>query len=133
MPYLPDTNSWIYYLKGSRPNLTRRIDATPATEIVTCSIIWAELLHGALKYSLPDRRLKVVDSVLSLFKSFPFDDDAAQQYALIRDQLERRGETIGPHDLMIAAIAISQGFTVVTSDRHLSRVQGLRVEDWTAS
>ena len=133
MLYLPDTNSWIYYLKGSRPTLTHRIDATPASEIVTCSIIWAELLHGAFKYGLPQRRLNAIDSVLSLFKSFPFDNDAAHQYALIRDQLERRDETIGPHDLMIAAIAISQGFTVITSDRHLSRVQGLTVEDWTAA
>lgn len=39
---------------------------------------------------------------------------------------------IGPNDLMIAAICLVHGLTLVTSNTsEFSRVTGLRVEDWT--
>ena len=39
---------------------------------------------------------------------------------------------IGPNDLMIASVARARGFILVTSNiREFSRVDGLRVEDWT--
>ena len=51
---------------------------------------------------------------------------------LARDALETRGEIIGPHDLLIAAIALTHRLTLVTNNREFSRVPGLMTEDWTA-
>jgi tRNA(fMet)-specific endonuclease VapC len=68
---------------------------------------------------------------LSPFFSLPFDDAAARHYAEIRDDLESRGQTIGPNDLLIAAIARTHGLTLVSNNREFSRVVGMHVEDWT--
>jgi len=64
--------------------------------------------------------------------SLPFDDAAAQSYGEIRYGLEIRGETIGPNDLKIAAICISNGLTLVSGNiSKFGRIAGLAVEDWT--
>ena len=44
------------------------------------------------------------------------DDDAARRYAEIRDDLEIRGEIIGPNDLLIAAIALTHNLVLVTNN-----------------
>jgi tRNA(fMet)-specific endonuclease VapC len=65
------------------------------------------------------------------FVSFSFDDAAAEIYGTIRARLERAGTTIGPNDLLIAAIALNQKATLVTHNtREFSRVEDLLLEDW---
>jgi tRNA(fMet)-specific endonuclease VapC len=62
----------------------------------------------------------------------PFDDNAAAHAAEIRGSLERRGQPIGSYDTLIAGHARSRGIIVVTGNiSEFSRVEGLRVEDWS--
>jgi tRNA(fMet)-specific endonuclease VapC len=61
----------------------------------------------------------------------PLDKAAALAYGVIRADLARRGQLIGPNDVLIAAIALVAKMTVVTyNTREFSRVGGLVVEDW---
>jgi tRNA(fMet)-specific endonuclease VapC len=129
--YLLDTNTWIYYLKRAGSSVEERLRKTPANDVAVCSIVWAELLHGARKYEKREERVNRIERTLSPFVSLPFDDAAARQYAVIRDTLESRGEIIGPNDLFIAAIARTHGLTIVTNYRLFGRVDGLVVEDWS--
>lgn len=47
----------------------------------------------------------------------------------IRAALERKGETVGAHDLIIAATAISLDYTVFTANvRDFEKIEGLRHE-----
>ena len=63
----------------------------------------------------------------------PFDDVAARSYGIIRAALETAGQSIGPNDTLIAAIALANGLTIVTHNTsEFRRVQGLLVEDWEA-
>ena len=63
--------------------------------------------------------------------SLPFDDQAASIYGQIRADLAGKGLSIGPNDLMIAAIALAKGVTLVTHNtREFNRVAGLSIEDW---
>ena len=132
MRYLLDTNVWIHYLKSAAP-VEERLRQTPARDIAVCSVVWAELLHGARKYGRREERLARIERTLSPFHSLPFDDAAARRYAEIRDELETRGNIIGPNDLLIAAIAIANDLTLVTSDSEFSRIERLRTEDWLAA
>ena len=132
MRYLLDTNVWTHYLKFAAP-VEDRLRQTPARDIAVCSVVWAELLHGARKYGRREERVAKVERTLSPFRSLPFDDAAARHYAEIRDDLETRGAIIGPNDLLIAAIALANDLTLVTSDREFSRIEGLRTEDWLAT
>jgi tRNA(fMet)-specific endonuclease VapC len=60
-----------------------------------------------------------------------FDVAAAEHYGDLRAELERRGQTIGPLDLLIAAHARSLGATLVTGNtREFRRVPKLAVLSW---
>ena len=52
----------------------------------------------------------------------------ARVHAEVWSQLAERGETIGAHDLWIAAAAVAHGLGVATRNgSHFERVPGLRV------
>jgi tRNA(fMet)-specific endonuclease VapC len=131
MAFLLDTNSWIHYLKFADSPIRTRLAALTPGEVLSCSVVRAELLHGAEKYGNRDRRGATVVQTLAPFKSLTFDDDASAIYARVRHELELNGNIIGPYDLQIAAIALCNGATLVTSDTaEFSRVRDLAVEDW---
>ena len=131
MPWLLDTNVWIHYLKGRNATLGTRIDQTDETDLRVCSVVKAELLHGALRYAKPNDRTDRVRETLDPYDSLPFDDAAAESYARIRHDLEQQGHVIGPNDLLIAAICLANDCTLVTSNTaEFSRVPGLKCEDW---
>lgn len=130
--YLLDTNIWILLLKQPPVPLRTRLKQQLPDGILVCSVVKAELWHGARKYQKPDERLATVDALLAPYVSLPFDDSAARHYADIRHHLESRGQTIGPNDLQIAAICLAHDLTLVsTNTSEFRRVPGLKVEDWT--
>ncbi len=130
--YLLDTNIWILLLKQPPSCLRQRLDAEDAGKIATCSIVKAELWHGALKYQNVQRRQATVENLLVPYASYPFDDEAARHYGTIRHDLETRSQVIGPNDLKIAAICLPHALTLVSSNTNeFSRVAGLKLEDWT--
>lgn len=84
-----------------------------------------------MKYGNPERRLAILSETLAPYASLPFDDLAAERYADIRHTLEKAGNIIGPQDILIAAICLSRGCTLVTSNtREFARIPGLLIEDW---
>ncbi len=131
MPYLLDTNVWINYFKQPSSAIQAKLSLLQPAEVVSCSIVKSELLHGAEKYANRDRRQALVMETLAPFRSIPFDDDAAVIYARIRHELELAGRVIGPYDLQIAAICLLHDCTLVTSNvGEFSRIEGLAIEDW---
>jgi tRNA(fMet)-specific endonuclease VapC len=132
MQYLLDTNIWIVYLKEISGEIRRRLEQTAPADIAVWSVVWAELLHSARKYEKREVREHRIEVTLDPFVCLPFDLNSARRYAHIRDQLEKKGETIGGNDMMIAAIALANDPAVVTNNvREFNRVEGLRVEDWS--
>ncbi|MEO5715962.1 MAG: type II toxin-antitoxin system VapC family toxin [Luteolibacter sp.] len=132
MRYLLDTNAIIFALKDAQGRTALRIGQTPHDDMLICAVVETELYHGATKYGLLTRRQAVLGAFLEPFHSLPFDSDCVPHYAAVRDDLERQGRIIGGNDLMIAAIALTHGLTVVTNNcQEFGRVPGLRVEDWS--
>ncbi len=65
------------------------------------------------------------------FLSLPFEDRAAAEYARVRADLAAQGTPLGPNDLLIAAIALAHGLTLVTHNTvEFRRVTGLALDDW---
>lgn len=133
MKYLLDSNTCIGWLRKNQPQIVQRIKATPPTDIALCSIVVGELLFG-VERSDPSRRVQASENLeefQKLFLSLPFDDEAAEIYARVRADLTTRGLLIGGNDMMIAAIALAHGLTLVTHNTgEFSRIPGLQLEDW---
>jgi tRNA(fMet)-specific endonuclease VapC len=131
--YLLDTNTCIGWLRQNQPQIVARIQAQTQTDIVLCSVVVAELLFG-VERSDPAHRANTAMRVQQLrqqFTSLPFDDVAAEHYGRIRADLTDRGLLIGGNDMLIAAIALASGSTLVTHNTpEFSRIAGLLIEDW---
>ena len=133
MTWLLDTNAWIVLLKSTNRHLISRLAQRQDGEVLMCSVVKAELWHGAHKYGNRDARLSRLEELFARHPSLPFDDAAAWHYADIRHCLEINGQVIGPNDLKIAAICRANHLRLVTSNvGEFQRVPGLDVEDWTA-
>jgi tRNA(fMet)-specific endonuclease VapC len=131
MSFLLDANACIKYLNGRSERIRQRLEAVQPRDVVLCSVVKAELVYGALKSARTAENLARIEDFASRFVSFPFDDAAAAAYGEVRARLERQGTPIGPNDLLIAAIALTRGATLVTHNtREFGRIKELRLEDW---
>ena len=75
-----------------------------------CVVTVAELLHGVERTDTETRKIRrqaFVEKVIELIPVFPFDSGVARIYAKIWASLMQRGFTVGAHDLIITATAIS--------------------------
>jgi tRNA(fMet)-specific endonuclease VapC len=103
-------------------------------QVAIAPITAAELLHGVHRADSEARRLKrsnFVEGILATLPIIPYTLDVARHHARIWAQLEQRGETIGPHDYLLAATCLATGDAVVTTnEREFQRVPGLVVENW---
>jgi tRNA(fMet)-specific endonuclease VapC len=131
--YLLDTNTCIGWLRQKQPQIVARIQAQAQTDIVLCSVVVGELLFG-VERSDPVYRANTgmrVQQLRQQFTSLPFDDAAAEHYSRIRADLTEQGLLIGGNDMLIAAIALANGCTLVTHNTtEFSRVADLVIEDW---
>ena len=128
-----DTNLVVTALRGRTPAvLVERIRQAGPLGIVVPEMVRAELLHGCLKSDRPEENLGLVARFLAPYRRLVFGSEAAGHYAEIRAELERRGELIGPNDLVIAATVRAVGAVLVTNNvSEFERVPGLVCEDWT--
>jgi tRNA(fMet)-specific endonuclease VapC len=129
--YLLDTNACIRILNNSSGSLVARLQQHMPEEICLSSVVKAELIYGAHRSSRAANNLRLLRRFFEPFVSLPFDDHCADQYGLIRSELERAGTPIGPNDLIIAATAMTHDLILVTNNvREFGRVVGLQIEDW---
>ena len=128
--FVLDTNTLIHALKG-RGRVRERIAGVSPDQVGIPAVVVYELEWGTLRAHDPDKRRKDLARILSVVDVLPLDRDAAERSAKIRRELERKGETIGPLDLLIAGIAMARGGTLVTHNvTEFGRIPGLAVEDW---
>jgi tRNA(fMet)-specific endonuclease VapC len=131
--YLLDTNAVANYLNKRPIILVRRFHQEDPWEMALCSVVKAELLFGAWRSAQRQRVMDQVEELFGQLPSLPFDDTAAEVCGRVRAELASQGRPIGPNDVMIAAIALAHGLTLVTHNTgEFGRVPNLRLEDWQA-
>lgn len=136
MAWLLDTNTCIYLLTGKHPdyqrNILARLDALPRNERpVISSVVLSELQYGIRKSRWRKANQALLDEFLLDFNISDYGASAAVFYGELRTDLEKRGRSIGPMDMMIAAHALALDATLVTHNtREFARVKGLRLENW---
>ena len=130
MSFLLDTSVLVEFLRSKPPGaLVRRLSQVPTRERWTSVVTVSQLLIAARVEEDP-RLMQNVVRLVSAIRVAPYDLGAAQSFARYRAKLEGDAET---DDVMIAAIAASRNYTLVTRRVELfSRFVKLRIEDWTS-
>jgi tRNA(fMet)-specific endonuclease VapC len=105
------------------------------TEIAIASVVWHELWYGC--YRLPPSTKRTVieaylkDVVARTIPILPYDQRAALWHAEERARLTQIGRTPPFADGQIAAVATTNGLSLVTFNHDdYTAFQDLRLEDW---
>ncbi|MBR4570661.1 MAG: type II toxin-antitoxin system VapC family toxin [Candidatus Riflebacteria bacterium] len=132
MKYMLDTNICIFIIKHKPDKVINKFLKLKSNDICISSITFAELSYGVEKSQAKTKNRIALTLFLSNIEIMPFDSQAAEEYGIVRTELEKAGQPIGPLDTQIAAHARSLDLTLVTNNtREFKRVSKLTVEDWT--
>jgi tRNA(fMet)-specific endonuclease VapC len=130
-----DTNVVIDALGARAPKVAGRLDAELArgTALFVSSVVVFELRYGIAKSRDREHNAaRLAKFFTASIGVLPFDHDDAAEAGEIRTELERRGKSIGPYDVMIAGQARRRGFALVSANRReFDRIPGLLVADWS--
>lgn len=130
MRYLLDTNIVSEMIRNPHGGVAARIRDVGEAQVATSIIVAAELRYGAARKA-SSRLTAQVEAVLGALEVVPFEEPADRVYGVLRSGLEQKGQPIGGNDLLIAAQALSLGFTLVTAnEREFSKIDDLQCENW---
>ncbi len=128
--YLLDTNILSDLVRKPQGNVAKNIARVGERIICTSIIVASELRFGAEKRNFK-ALTNQINTILSAVDILPFEVPSDLYYAETRNYLERKGQSIGPNDLLIAAHCLSLDCIMVTANtREFSRIPKLRVENW---
>ena len=131
MDYLLDTSFLIGLWRGRGRGIEASFLAAHSDSVL--GVPWiakGEFLSGAV---IAEHDLEKVTGFLAGYPvSWP-DEQTLLQYATLYARLHAQRKLVGPNDLWIAAAAIGRDLPLLTRNvKEFSRVQGLRVVDYTA-
>jgi tRNA(fMet)-specific endonuclease VapC len=130
--YLLDTNTVSNLIKR-HPQVTQNLLAVPIHSVCISAITAGELAFGLAKRPEAVALKAAVNEFLRRVEVLPWNDAVAQTYGTLRAQMQSKGASLSALDMQIAAHALHLKAALISSDRALSQVPGLLVEDWTSS
>lgn len=128
-----DTDTCIAIIK-KHPVALKKLRGKSVGQVGISSITLGELALGAAKSNRPKETRDALEEFLLPLEVAGFDDTSAMVYGKVRASLEQRGRPIGPLDTLIGSHALEIDAILVTHNvREFSRIESLRLEDWTES
>ena len=128
--FLLDTDIIIYSLKGFSSVLEKMRAHTKDPQHISV-ITYGELVYGAEKSA---KRLSNLAKVRALAEIFPIINATPAVmtcYGQLNALLKKKGTTVDSMDLIIAATAITGGYTLVTNNtKHFKKIPGLHITNW---
>jgi tRNA(fMet)-specific endonuclease VapC len=109
-----------------------RLAGLRGSEVGIPIVAVAELAYGARRSSRAAQNLERIGSLRRSIATLPLTEAVADRYAVVRADLESRGQAKSDFDLLIACTAIEEEATLVTADAALldGTIAGLRAENW---
>lgn len=130
MHYLIDTNIIIYRLKNLgnvNANFLKNKDNHMSLSVIS----YGELVFGAKKSKAVEKNMETVNAIKSIFPLLEITSEIMNIFGEIKVYTQKIGKTIDDMDLLIAATAITNNFTLVTHNtKHFENIPNLKVEDW---
>ena len=124
-----DSDVCIEILRGNARVIEKR--RTVEDDVATTWITASELAYGAEKSRDPGQNITLVTEFLATLPVLVVDLPSALEFGRWKTKLERSGMRVADADLLVAAIALARGASLVTGNRkHYERIENLRIEDW---
>ena len=132
MKFMLDTNICIYLIKQKPVKVLKHFKSSSIGDIGISTISLAELRYGVSKSQHVEKNHQALNEFILPLEVADFDGKAAEEYGIIRADLEKKGKPIGSMDMLIGAHAISLGATLVTNNvRDFKEIKHLKVVDWS--
>ena len=127
--YLLDTNICIFAMRD-KYGVNERLESISPQQCYVANVTVMELRFGAYKSEKKEENLRIVNDFLSKVNVVPFAaaiDDFCQE----KLRLQSLGTPIEDYDLFIGCSAKVASLILVTDNvQHLSRIEGLEIENW---
>jgi len=102
-----------------------------AEPLVTTRLNIAELYVGVARSDYPKQEERALQAILDNFGVLEFDDKAAPLFGQITAYLQQIGRPAGDMDVLIAATAMANGYTLITRDKkHFANIPQLTIETY---
>ena len=126
-----DTNVMVALLKGSSEAVEKIGELVDKTNRVSITIITVyELLKGVYLSSKRQENLMDVRQAISNIQVLDLSPDACEEASNIYCELHKSGKLISEFDILIAAIAKTNGEAILTRDKHFRSIKGLELIKW---
>ena len=135
MRYVVDTNILSALMKGQKAAVARLL-ATPRLDVALPEPVAAEIAYGIARLPASRKRANL-EARFALFRNelqvVPWTTDVSNHFGRVKAALEKRGTIIEDFDIAIAAHALAHDAILATANsKHLRRIPGLSLEDWTS-
>ncbi len=132
--YLLDTDTSIAIMDDSPVHVRQQLKKNRVDEVGISTITLYELQYGVSKSRKRRRNSATLNSFLAYIQVLEWTRECAYSAGNLRAELEKRGNLIGPYDLLIAAHATTLGATLVTHNvKEFIQVDNLRIQDWVGT
>jgi tRNA(fMet)-specific endonuclease VapC len=123
--FLVDTD-WIIDSLHGRSSATQTLLELAPQGLAISLISYGELYQGAYYATDPLVALTGSRQFLRGKRLLPLTKVVMERFGVVRGDLQRRGQTIGDPDILIAATALHHDLTLLTRNlRHFTRIPGL--------
>lgn len=133
MKYVLDTNAVSALMKGDAV-IAARLRRVARADVVLPQPVVAEIAYGLARLPRSKRREALserFDLIRGELGRSPWTDLVSEHFGAIKATLERRGKRIEDFDAAVAAHALAESAVLVTANlRHMTRIDGLEVQDW---
>ena len=129
--YMLDTDMCSYIIKERPVSVLQHFQELNMESICISIVSYAELMYGVERSSSKRINHSVIRDFTRYLDVISWDIGAADEYAVLRTDLEAKGTPIGAMDMMIAAHSKSINSVLVTNNqKHFTKVHGLKIENW---
>jgi len=130
--YMLDTDMCSYIIKEHPESVHQRFQTLAMEQLCVSVVTYAELIYGVERSSSKRVNRPIIEDFVRHLDVMEWGTEAADQYGVIRAELEAAGTPIGAMDMMIAAHAKSIKAVLVTNNqKHFTNVKGLKIDNWT--
>ncbi len=127
MQYLIDTDWIIHSLRGEE-RIIRKLLSLKDEGLAISVISLAELYEGVYRSKEPPLSEKILKDFLTGVSVLGIDEESCRIFGQQKENLRKKGKTIGDFDLLIASTCLHHDLTLLTANiKHFEMVEILTI------